>query len=187
MSSLLPQYNTRRVSDEEEQRPLNSWKDDDRAMSSPPPPSYPPGRDHASGSGSKNKTITYTFVPRWPVKGKTESVLGLAGGKDATLEMVLRAFPVLNNYPPGRIEFLAAVSPETKLEDVHGWSRIMDEAWDEFTTDAPSRLKIQVADLPGQARRREIRTCAFITLAACSPFAVFALFILIIYLNVGSP
>ena len=71
--------------------------------------------------------------------------------------MVQRAFPLLSEYPANRIEFLSPVTPETKLNDETGWSRILDEAWNAFESDAPARLKVQIADLPGHANQREFR------------------------------
>ena len=71
MSSILPQY----------QRLPNHGEDVNyigkTSMSSDAGDTYPPR--HASGSESGKSIVTFIFVPRWPVKGKTESVLGSMG------------------------------------------------------------------------------------------------------------
>lgn len=38
------------------------------------------------------------------------------------------------------------------------WGTLMDDAWAQFAAQPPSRLKVQIADGPGDAMRRE-RTC----------------------------
>lgn len=44
------------------------------------PPTYPPSSStSASGSDHPPGIITFIFVPRWPIKGETESVLGVMG------------------------------------------------------------------------------------------------------------
>ena len=35
------------------------------------------------------------------------------------------------------------------------WGRVMDEAWHRFDRDPPTRLRIQVADMPGEEEERE--------------------------------
>lgn len=62
--------------------------------------------------------------------------------------MAQRIFPVLAGYPAERIELFMP-------SDSNGWARIMDEAWIGFLDTPPKRLLVQVADGPGDARRRE--------------------------------
>ncbi|ORX37946.1 hypothetical protein BD324DRAFT_656176 [Kockovaella imperatae] len=182
MSSLLPQYHTK-ASDsdinDEERQPLTSWKDNDRS-SSPPPPSYPP---QASGSQAHRPNVTYVFVPRWPVKGEQKSVLGVAAGKDDTIDLVRRAFPVLAEYSPDRIEFLAPSTPETQIDNITQWSQILDEAWHGIETNPPARLKVQVIDGPGdleERTRRKEREDKIVVLAFfCLPALGLLLFLII--------
>jgi hypothetical protein len=35
------------------------------------------------------------------------------------------------------------------------WAVLMDEAWSRFGDSPPSRLKVQISDLPGEAEERE--------------------------------
>jgi len=73
--------------------------------------------------------------------------------------MIQRAFPNLSNFPSGRIEFLAPEDKDAKVENVNAWSRILDETWDRFKYASPDRLKVQIADGPGDEDRRESLVC----------------------------
>jgi len=78
MSPILPQYQRLANHDEEV---FDSWrkspvaKDGEDAQL----PTYPPREGSGSGSGSGQSIVTFIFVPRYPVKGKKESVLGVMG------------------------------------------------------------------------------------------------------------
>ena len=67
--------------------------------------------------------------------------------------MVRRAFSHLADYPPERIDFLSPVVPDAKTDDDKAWSRILDEAWENFESNPPARLRVQIADAPGDAER----------------------------------
>lgn len=79
----LPQY---RLHDEENDiesindfdQPLLSKKAQDDSS----PPTYPPRL--GGSSAIPGSSTTYHFVPRWPIKGNPESVLGVAGDKDVS-------------------------------------------------------------------------------------------------------
>jgi len=73
MSPILPQYQRLPNQDEDV---IDTWKRP-VAMDIEQGDTYPPR--HASGSGSGENIVTFIFVPRWPVKGKKESVLGVMG------------------------------------------------------------------------------------------------------------
>ncbi len=68
--------------------------------------------------------------------------------------MVQQAFPILNEYPPQRIEFLSPENKDAKIEG-EGWSRILDATWDRLYRESPERLKVQVADGPGDQQASE--------------------------------
>lgn len=72
MATILPQYE-RLVGDDMDNDP--AWphidEDDEEAKIN----TYPPGP--STGTGSSR--VTFIFVPRWPLKGKQESVLGVMG------------------------------------------------------------------------------------------------------------
>ena len=70
------------------------------------------------------------------------------------IAIVRHAFLTLSEYPPHRIEFLAPVTPDTKIHDITQWSKILEDAWGGIQSDPPARLKVQVVDLPGQAEQR---------------------------------
>lgn len=64
--------------------------------------------------------------------------------------MVRRAFPEIDQYPDERIEFEVGI--DGSKED---WGGLMEDAWTQFATQPPSRIKVQITDQPGDARRRE--------------------------------
>ena len=69
--------------------------------------------------------------------------------------MVQRAFPFLANYPSDRIEFLAPENQHAKVEKEDGWAQILDATWYRLPQNAPERLKVQIAESPKEAARRE--------------------------------
>lgn len=131
-------------------------------------PSYPPQGESSSTSVGHN--VTYTFEPIYPVKGKKRHVMGRLGTTrevslgircgtsseesrlihQETIDVVRRAFPEVAKYPDSRIEFEVGI--DGSKED---WGGLMDDAWSQFATQAPSRIKVTVADGPGDARRRK--------------------------------
>ncbi|ORY28202.1 hypothetical protein BCR39DRAFT_505998 [Naematelia encephala] len=122
-------------------------------------PSYPPTSRHifTMGDGGPSNVI-YTFVPRYPLKGEPQDALGVLGrDKHNTVLIVQRGFPTLAEYPPERIEFLAPVEVDSNGRVVDDrWGTVMEEAWSRFDRDPPSRLRVQVVDLPGDAEDREV-------------------------------
>ena len=64
--------------------------------------------------------------------------------------MVRRAFPILEEYDLDRIEFDASFPLESTR-----WSRILDEAWPGFASNPPTRLRVRVADGPGDKAASE--------------------------------
>jgi len=70
--------------------------------------------------------------------------------------MVQRAFPLLSSYSPGRIEFLAPEDKDAKVDSGTGWSRILDETWDRLQHSSTERLKVQIADGPGDEKASEL-------------------------------
>lgn len=76
--SILPQYQKLGASDSDPfpiypAKNRLSFEDDDDEVA----PAYPPRQGTAGGDTSRN--VTYTFEPRWPVKGTKENVLGVMG------------------------------------------------------------------------------------------------------------
>ena len=69
--------------------------------------------------------------------------------------MVQRAFSLLSSYPPERIQFLAPEDKSAKVDSVTGWSRILDETWTQLHHSSPERLKVQIADGPGDEQASE--------------------------------
>ena len=136
--------------------------------------SYPP-RSMVGSSTQPGTNVTYTFEPRWPIKGDPEDAVGVMGRdknvsqskslfqighthgqsffvlKD-TIAIVRRAFPILDEYSTDRIEFAIPVDKDAK--DVR-WSRVLDDAWPNFVNCPPSRLRVQIADRPGDAEASE--------------------------------
>jgi len=183
MSPILPQY--QRLPHDDKNY-LESWRNspvakevDDVDLLTTYPPRH--GSGTASGSGSRQSVVTFIFVPRWPVKGKKESVLGTMGrDKEETTAMAQRAFPTLAHYPADRIEFLSPEDKDAKIES-DGWSRILDDTWDRLYTDGPERLKVQVADGPGEAGKRKWREIAIILGTMSSPIIVGVLVLAILW------
>ena len=64
--------------------------------------------------------------------------------------IVRRAFPILDEYDLDRIEFDASFA----LENTR-WSRILDEAWLGFASNPPTRLRVRLADGPGDEAASE--------------------------------
>ncbi|OCF40618.1 hypothetical protein I317_05549 [Kwoniella heveanensis CBS 569] len=142
-------------------------------------------REALAGSGSEDirHNVTYTFEPRWPmVDASRETALGVLGEtKEAsilsfltiirkslvlplrrdrleTIAIVQRGLPALAGFPPDRIEFLTYFTGEVDSEGqpvLGGWSKILDEAWPTFRHTPPKALLVQLADLPGDAQRRQ--------------------------------
>lgn len=73
MSPILPQY--QRLPNYGEDV-IDTWK---TPLASDANDTYPPRHASGSGSGFGESIVTFIFVPRWPVKGKTESVLAVMG------------------------------------------------------------------------------------------------------------
>lgn len=65
---------------------------------------------------------------------------------------MLRAFPHLREYPRERIELLVPV--DTDAKDIR-WAEIMEGAWAGLVVRPPANLRVQIADLPGDAQARE--------------------------------
>jgi len=57
----------------------------------------------------------------------------------------------LKEYADERI--VLEVGVEGQKDDQ--WSGFMDEAWQRFATQPPTRMKVTVADAPGDARKSE--------------------------------
>ncbi|WVW85728.1 hypothetical protein I302_107766 [Kwoniella bestiolae CBS 10118] len=176
---LLPSYQKHSKSDEES-LPLFDAEDQSHNDELP---AYPPRVGESSGTGTITHNVTYTFVPRWPIRGDQQDALGVLGEtKEETIAIVQRGFPLLATYPPHRIEFLSPV----EMLDAHGrpqpdrWGKIMDEAWVGFRSNPPQRLRVQVADAPGDEERRKKRENFrnwLIVVAFITPLTLFFCFI----------
>ncbi|WVR03018.1 hypothetical protein IAU60_000007 [Kwoniella sp. DSM 27419] len=177
----LPSYR-KDHKDSEEAVPL--WSADANRDEEAHPPAYPPRHDVGSSSGNVRHNVTYTFIPRWPITGSQQDALGVLGEtKEETVEIVQRGLPVLAEYSPDRIEFLSPVEldAEGRVKDGR-WGKILDETWPTFKHNPPTRLRIQVADLPGDEQRRERRNnwiCVGVTLLIVSPLFAFAIFLIV--------
>lgn len=146
--SLLPQYQRLPTDDlatsthESKRQADDEHNNDYEPQLQTGPPSYPPRQYPAVGSDLAG-TTTLIFVPRYPMKGSMESVLGVLGhdrevgacsgliclyrlderdygsvGTDIiqeTVSIVRRAFPTLSKYPSDRIEFLAPLHDKASL------------------------------------------------------------------------
>ena len=76
MMSNPPQYS--RELEDEESAPL--WKGDVRSSLELEATSYPPRLGQSSiGDGEERVSVNYTFEPRWPLKGKEQSAIGVLG------------------------------------------------------------------------------------------------------------
>jgi hypothetical protein len=62
------------------------------------------------------------------------------------LGLVKEAFPILQSYPDERIEFFHS-------RDGH-WSKILRESFTDIAELKPDTIKVQVADAPGDRRKR---------------------------------
>ncbi|OCF36364.1 hypothetical protein I316_01611 [Kwoniella heveanensis BCC8398] len=74
------------------------------------------------------------------------------------IAIVQRGLPALAGFPPDPIEFLTYFTGEVDSEGqpvLGGWSKILDEAWPTFRHTPPKALLVQLADLPGDAQRRQ--------------------------------
>ena len=159
-----------------------------------PAPSYPPMP--TSSSSGNHSNVVYTFIPRWPITGETQDALGMLGAnKDVrplpissggytddgsspsfdpplpvpqeTVAMVQRGFPTLAEYPPDRIEFHVPVKLDG-FGQPEVWGKVLDEAWGGFDRDPPTKLRVQVADLPGEERARHVdEVCRIVRLIGC--------------------
>ncbi|KAL7418274.1 hypothetical protein Q5752_006730 [Cryptotrichosporon argae] len=173
--SILPQYQPipqsepwSALADESWQRPPSS----DGALGGAH--AYPPRPDGGA-------PVTYIFAPRYPVRGKLESVLGVLGvDKEDTIAKVQRVFPALAAYPLSRIEFLTPLSESSNVVLEHEWARIMDEAWPRFRHCPPARLKVQVVDGPGDAARRTRRNILLPLGIVLAVFGVFGAFMILV-------
>ncbi|WRT68304.1 uncharacterized protein IL334_005280 [Kwoniella shivajii] len=166
--SLLPQYR-KDVKNDEESVPLFSSDDDSL-------PAYPPRVGESSGTTTHN--VTYTFVPRWPIKGSQQDALGVLGeSKEETIAIVQRGFNTLAEYSPDRIEFLSPVEvdSEGKVRDDR-WGKVLDEAWPGFKSNPPRRLRVQIADGPGDEQRRNNREKKIVAAVVTGIFSPFVLF-----------
>ncbi|WVF71898.1 hypothetical protein IAT40_006708 [Kwoniella sp. CBS 6097] len=174
--TLLPQYRQDDNCSETETNPVNPEGSKSIPLQAPgtdindtchdvPAPAYPPRFDDGDAQNTGNSTrhnVTYMFVPRWPMEDVSqESALGVLGtDKAETIAIVQRGLPALAAFPAHRIEFY---SQHTGQVDFGGrpvlgdWSRILDEAWPSFRDTPPKTPKVQLADLPGDAKRREDR------------------------------
>ncbi|WVQ94597.1 hypothetical protein IAU59_001677 [Kwoniella sp. CBS 9459] len=176
--SLLPQYrkDVKSLSDDQEESvPLWSAVDHDE-----PAPAYPPRVGESSGGDSTRHNVTYTFMPRWPIKGTEEHALGVLGEtQEETVAIVQRGMPALAAFPAHRIEFLSPLPVEISADgrlQRERWGKILDEAWPTFKHNPPKALRVQVADLPGDGERRqsrERRKTALILMLAFSPILFF--------------
>ncbi|WVQ68231.1 uncharacterized protein L199_006438 [Kwoniella botswanensis] len=149
---LLPSYQKNPKGDEESLPLFDADSNEHDEL-----PAYPPRLGESSGVTTHN--VTYTFVPRWPIKGEQKDALGVLGDtKEETISIVQRAFPILSTYPTNRIEISSFV--EIDMPNGNGrrsderWCMIMDEAWSGFKTNPPKRLRVQIADGPGDEERR---------------------------------
>ncbi|WWC90801.1 uncharacterized protein L201_005738 [Kwoniella dendrophila CBS 6074] len=154
MPSLLPQYRKDTKGDEESLPLFSADLENDDLDSLP---AYPPRVGESSTTSATIHNVTYTFIPRWPLKGSFQDALGVLGGtKEETISIVQRGFPLLAEYPPSRIEFLSPVEMDSEGKVINDrWGKILDEAWPGFKHNPPTRLRVQVADLPGDEERNE--------------------------------
>ncbi|CAD6566650.1 MAG: hypothetical protein TREMPRED_002881 [Tremellales sp. Tagirdzhanova-0007] len=130
--SVPPQY--QRIPIDDVEAPP-AWSKGNPPPSSDDEPAYPPRPSVPTSSTEPVKSVTYTFEPQWPMKGQSE---------DEAAMIVRRAFPILDEYDLDRIEFDASFA----LENTR-WSRILDEAWLGFASNPPTRLRVRLADGPG--------------------------------------
>ena len=94
--SLPPQY--RRKLEDEESAPL--YKNDERLSLDLESPEYPPRFGQSSaGHDDRQINVNYTFVPRYPVKGKPWIALGVLG---RTKEVSFRLVVYQISSPPYR-------------------------------------------------------------------------------------
>ncbi|WWD02416.1 hypothetical protein V865_000455 [Kwoniella europaea PYCC6329] len=181
---LLPSYQKNPKGDEESLPLFDADSNEHDEL-----PAYPPRLGESSGSTTHN--VTYTFVPRWPIKGEQKDALGVLGDtKEETISIVQRAFPILSTYPPNKIEISSLV--EIDVQNGSGrraderWCMIMDEAWSGFRSNPPKRLRVQIADDPRDEEkrmRRERWHTALTILAITSPFILFFLSLFYLALN----
>lgn len=81
--------------------------------------------------------------------GRTGSIDVLTPYQE-TIDVVRRAFPEIEKYGDERVEFEVGIDG-SKEE----WGGLMEDAWSQFSYQAPSRIKVQIKDAPGDARRSE--------------------------------
>ena len=74
--SILPLYQRVATADADDHDSYDSHKS---LVNDEPAPSYPP----MASSSETHSNVTYTFVPRWPIKGKPQDALGVLGGTKA--------------------------------------------------------------------------------------------------------
>lgn len=148
-----------------------------------------------SGSGQPRHNVLYVFEPVYPVPGKREQVVGLLGrSKDECTAIAQRAFPTLLAYPDERIIFEVCSLPAYDLgaqvngtaratgpapvpgqlptsypPGSQGWSRIMDDAWDQFAVCPPGRLRVRVEESTSDIKLRNRRDLRNIMLAVVLP------------------
>ena len=99
------------------------------------------------------------------------------------MSIAKRAFPVLQQYPDERLVFEVCSTPpydpstvsmggaagrnqtaaqapfngglQTNYPPSHAWSRIMDDAWDQFSVMPPGRLRVRLEDSASDIALRE--------------------------------
>jgi hypothetical protein len=71
-------------------------------------------------------------------------LIGVVTDKEETIQIVQKGFPELAEFDEERITFLNGDG-----------AIIFDEAWEHFASSPPDKLKIKVADAPGEWEKRE--------------------------------
>lgn len=157
-------------------------KGDERLSFEQPPtvPAYPPSAPVA-GTGTST-IITYTFVPRWPIKGSKQHAIGPLGhSKEVSaapsdlrlasahpiqecIDIMQRGIYSLSKYHPDQIEILAPINPLHTHLDAHEWGIVMAEAWASFHNSPPKGLKVQIRDEPGNEAASESQLTWFFQL-----------------------
>ncbi|WVF71899.1 hypothetical protein IAT40_006709 [Kwoniella sp. CBS 6097] len=168
--SLLPQYRRDMkpksdIDEQEESESLPLWfdahRDDNLDDLDEPAPACPPrfSAELEEGSKCEQRNVTYTFVPRRSIEAEQEDILGVLGKtKKDTIANVQKGLPALAGFPASRIEFYSQFTGEVDWADdprTTGWCKVMDEAWPRFKQNSPRAPRVQIADLPGDAKRRK--------------------------------
>lgn len=72
-----------------------------------------------------------------------------------TVELALEIFPDLSSVSADRLLFSVASNPGARSEGDMQWARISDRAWPGLQAETVQVIRVEIADLPGDARLRE--------------------------------